>query len=113
MRDIVSEIETIIPMVGEDNPDALARIQRLGHRLKNLHRELAGRIEFFDYLASIDESISSSEAIRLVEEARTNRKSLAKVPNTQFNGFRKKGFDKHLPNPKNKVRFDRSKIKSY
>lgn len=36
------------------------------------------------------------------------RKALCRVANTQYNGFLK---PKHIPNPKNKIRMDRSKIR--
>jgi len=42
-----------------------------------------------------------------VESLNPNRKSLCKVPKSPSNGFKRK----HTPNPKNKIRVDRSKIR--
>jgi hypothetical protein len=72
MRDIVSQIERDRLFLTE------SQMKGLRKRLQDLAGEMADRIEYYEYLASIDESLPEVEALRLTDE-NPPRKALGKV----------------------------------
>lgn len=101
------------------------QIKAMIKRVTDLTVELDSKIGEDEFRCSIDPfyvphndpGFSEFNQLRQIYDNHTlevsgvNTKHNCKIPTTSANGFKKEGFDKHVSNPKNRIRIDRSKIR--